>query len=134
MDGSRLARVASHVAPTSAAAAVQAQDDEESLVMAELLSRVTSLDPQTYKDNRLTAEEREFYAREGYLVVPGAISSANDLAELQGLRSLLFCSLSLSLSLSRARALLTVCSRRSARQDAGRQHRAWHSDPNSTGQ
>lgn len=82
----RLHRVAEHVgaAASSSAAAAQQQDEEE-LVMAELLSRVSSLDAATYKANRLTDEEREFYEREGYLVVPGAIDSAADLAELQGL-------------------------------------------------
>ena len=53
--------------------------------MEELLSRVTSLDPTTYRANRLTDAEREFYEREGYLVIPNAITSASDLAELQDL-------------------------------------------------
>lgn len=53
--------------------------------MAELLSRVSSLDPSTYRENRLSDEEREFYEREGYLIIRNAIESASDLAELQGL-------------------------------------------------
>ena len=85
----RLRRLAAHVSAVSfqpsAATQRDERDEEEAMVMAELLQRVTSLDPATYRANRLTEEEREFYAREGYLVIPNAIASPADLAELQEL-------------------------------------------------
>ncbi len=83
----RLRRLAAHVISPSAPTSSKQEraDDQEAQVMAELLSRVSSLDPATYRENRLTDEEREFYEREGYLVIRNAIESASDLAELQEL-------------------------------------------------
>ena len=104
--GGRLAHVAAHVATSSttptlfsapaASAAVDAksdgngggrmeEEDEETLVLRELMERVTSLDPATYLANRLTDEERHHYETEGFLVIRNAIESPSDLAELQEL-------------------------------------------------
>ena len=94
--GHRLGRVAAHVATSAASAAVDAksdgngggrmeEEDEETLVLRELMERVTSLDPATYLANRLTDEERHHYEAEGYLAIRNAIESPSDLAELQEL-------------------------------------------------
>ena len=72
MSGTRLRRMARHMAAAPTAAASEAEV-EEARVMAALLEQVTSLDPATYAANRLSDEERAFYAREGYLVIRNAI-------------------------------------------------------------
>ena len=69
----------------AAVAAANAQTEDAAAVERELLSLVTSLDASTYAANRMTADEREFYEREGYLIIPDAIESAADVDELKEL-------------------------------------------------
>ena len=82
----RLGTISSHLHPSVATAGDDADDsEEEAAVRRELLGMVNSLDAGTYRDNRMTAAEREFYDREGYLIIPDAIESAADVQELKEL-------------------------------------------------
>ena len=78
----RLGSVAAHL---QGAASAAGEDVEETVLQRELLSMVTSLDARSYAANRMTAAERQFYEREGYLIIPNAIESDSDVEELKGL-------------------------------------------------